>query len=321
MFRKVFGLVFLYFMAFTFNVNAQQPINLNRADTSVTFTATLDSTQVLSIGIDSITPPLLRIPDSLTRAKIADSLSKGTGYPIFNLTELINGYRPKDLGPSSYQPGALLPKGDIWVLAIVAFLIVLFAVLKNSFSKQLTAIVQSFFSNRALVNLNKEDNLFTSWPFLLLFVQFGFTIGMFFYLVAQYQQLEEVTKGFQFYLTISVLIIALYTLKIILLRLMGYIFNVQKPVNEYISILYLSYFNASLLFMPLVIAFALSPLKYGTFYIAIAAILLAIIFVFQFIRAGINILSHYRFSKVYLFLYFCTLEICPILILIKAIGF
>ena len=144
MFRKVFGLVFLCFIALTFNVDAQQPINLNRADTSVTFTATLDSTQVLSIGIDSITPPLLRIPDSLTRAKIADSLSKGTGYPIFNLTELINGYRPKDLGPSSYQPGALLPKGDIWVLAIVAFLIVLFAVLKNSFSKQLTAIVQSF---------------------------------------------------------------------------------------------------------------------------------------------------------------------------------
>lgn len=321
MFRKVFGLVFLYFIAFTFNVNAQQPVNLNSVDTSATFTATVDSAQMLSIYIDSITPPLLRIPDSLTSAKIADSLGKGIGYPIFNLTELINDYRPKDLGPSSYQQGNLLPKGDIWVLAIVAFLIVLFSVLKNSFSKQLTAIVQSFFSNRALVNLNKEDNLFTSWPFLLLFVQFGFTIGMFFYLVAQYQQLQDVTKGFQFYLTISVLIIALYTLKIILLRLLGYIFNVQKPVNEYISILYLSYFNASLLFIPLVIAFALSPLKYGTFYIAIATILLAIIFVFQFIRAGINILSHYRFSKVYLFLYFCTLEICPILILIKAIGF
>ena len=321
MFRKVFGLVFLCFIALTFNVDAQQPINLNTVDTSATFTANLDSAQVLSIGIDSITPPLLRIPDSLTRAKIADSLSKGIGYPIFNLAELINGYRPKDLGPSSYQLGSLLPKGDVWVLAMVAFLIVSFAVLKNSFSKQLTAIVQSFFSNRALVNLNKEDNLFTSWPFLLLFVQFGFTIGMFFYLVAQYQQLEEVTKGFQFYLTISVLIIILYTLKIILLRLLGYTFNVQKPVNEYISILYLSYFNASLLFIPLVIAFALSPLKYGTFYIAIATILLAIIFVFQFIRAGINILSHYRFSKVYLFLYFCTLEICPILILIKAIGF
>ena len=74
------------------------------------------------------------------------------------------------------------------------------------------------------------------------------------------------------------------------------------------------------MFIPLVIAFALSPLKYGPYYIAISFVLLAIIFAFQFIRAGVNILSHYRFSKVYLFLYFCALEICPILILIKAIG-
>ncbi|RYD70373.1 MAG: DUF4271 domain-containing protein, partial [Sphingobacteriales bacterium] len=115
--------------------------------------------------------------------------------------------------------------------------------------------------------------------------------------------------------------IVLYVLKIVVLRLLGFFFDIQKPVNEYISILYLTYFNASLLFMPLVIAFALSPPQYGKFYMATAVVLLVIIFALQLIRAGINILSQNRFSKVYLLLYFCTLEICPILILIKAIGF
>jgi len=91
-------------------------------------------------------------------------------------------------------------------------------------------------------------------------------------------------------------------------------------VGEYISILYLSYFNASLLFIPLVVAFALSPLKYGGVYIVLAFLLLGIIFAFQLLRAGITILSNNKFSRMHLFLYFCALEICPILILIKTIG-
>src|SRR5690606_30846642 len=87
-----------------------------------------------------------------------------------------------------FVSGTPVPKGELWVLAFVGLLLFVFALLKNSFSKQLHSIVQSFFSNRVLNNLNKEDNLFTSWPFLLLFIQFGFTIGLFFYLVTQYYQ-------------------------------------------------------------------------------------------------------------------------------------
>jgi hypothetical protein len=269
---------------------------------------------------DSILSHTWLIPDSLIdRNMIIDSILKAHVYGRSGLFTRYKDFKTSEK-VSRYQTGRPVPKGNLWVLGIIALLLVLFASLKISFSKQLQTIVQSFFSNRILNNLNKEDNLFTSWPFLLLFVQFGFTIGMFFYLVTQYYHMSFADSGFQFYVSISILIVVLYVLKIVLLRLLGHLFNIQKAVNEYVSILYLSYFNIALMFIPLVIAFALSPLKYGPYYIAISFILLAIVFVFQFIRAGVNILSHYRFSKVYLFLYFCALEICPILILIKAIG-
>ncbi|WP_316746377.1 DUF4271 domain-containing protein [Pedobacter gandavensis] len=270
---------------------------------------------------DSIITHTWILPDSLIDKNIIiDSIIKANST---GRTDLLHRYR--EIGDlkkiSSIRTGKPLPKGERWVLAVLVVLLAIFAALKISFSKQLQSIVQSFFSNRVLNNLNREDNLFTSWPFLLLFVQFGFTLGMFFYLVSQYYHLSFVSSGFQFYLSISILIVVLYVVKILILRLLGYLFEVQKAVNEYVSILYLSYFNLSLVFIPLVIAFALSPLRYGSYYVVASFVLLAIIFIFQFIRAGINILSHYRFSKVYLFLYFCALEICPILILIKAIGF
>jgi hypothetical protein len=270
--------------------------------------------------IDTITPKFLKPLDSAMVAQITDSLNTGFGgYEKFNLQKLIAQNRSIQ-AIVKYFSGNELHKGQVWILGIIAFLLVLFAILKNTFAKQLSVVIQSFYSNRALTNLNKEENLLTSWSFLLLFIQFGFTIGMFFYLVAQYKGIPDVKDGFKFFFVISVATIVLYLLKILILRLIGTIFNIQKPLNEYVSILYLSYFNASLLFIPLVISFALSPLKYGSVYIALGITLLVLIFAFQFVRAGINILSQYRFPKVYLILYFCTLEICPILILIKAIG-
>ncbi|WP_276089567.1 DUF4271 domain-containing protein [Pedobacter sp. JY14-1] len=268
---------------------------------------------------DSIIRNTWLFPDSLlNRHMIIDSIIRANTIGVSDLLNRYKDYTSRKA--SKYRLGDLVPKGQSWVPAVVLTLLLLFATLRVSFAKQLHSIVQSFFSNRVLNNLNKEDNLFTSWPFLLLFIQFGFTVGMFFYLVSQFYHISFPGTGFQFYVSISVMIILLYILKIVVLRLLGHLFNVQKPVNEYVTILYLSYFNLSLVFIPLVLAFALSPLKYGSFYVAASFVLLCIIFAFQFIRAGVNILSHYRFSKVYLFLYFCALEICPILILVKGIG-
>ena len=269
---------------------------------------------------DSIMTHTWILPDSLiSRTILIDSIMKANVFAKLDLDAWFKKYG-KFKKQNKFRTGNPMPKGKTWVLGFIVLLLVVFAVLRMSFARQMMGIIQSFYSNRGLNNLNKEDNIFSSWPFLFLFIQFGFTIGMFFYLVAQYYQLAYVHQGFSFFVSVSVLIVVLYALKIVLLRMLGHLFNIQKAVNEYVSILYLSYFNISLIFIPLVVAFALSPLKYGIYYIVISFILLAVIFTFQFIRAGVNILSHYRFSKFYLIMYFCALEICPILILIKAIG-
>lgn len=317
--KKTFLFFFLIAVASVFS-RAQVPVQTDtiRNVQSLPDSLMVDTAQVKTI--DTLTPNILKIRDSLTNAIWLDSLNRGYGFEVFSLQKVVaQANNPHE--KVSYQHGQLLPKGDIWVLGIIGFLLVLFAILKNAFGKQLSSVVQSFYSNRALTNLNKEDNLVTSWSFLLLFIQFGFTIGMFFYLAAQYQNLPAANQGgFSFFVTVSVGVIFLYLLKIIFLRFIGFVFDVQRPLHQYISILYLSYFNTSLLFIPIIIAFALSAKKYGSSYIVLGISALLLIFVFQFIRAAINILSQHRFPKLYLFLYFCTLEICPILILIKAVG-
>jgi hypothetical protein len=269
---------------------------------------------------DSIMRHTWMLPDSLLdRYMIIDSILKAN-VRVLKKGEAWYNLPGKGKAESFYKIGRPVPKGEPWVLGFILFLLLLFGILRISFHKQLGDIIQAFYSNRVLNNLYKEDNLFTSWPFLFLFIQFGFTLGMFLYLISQYYQVSYGAGGLQFFVTISVMIVILYALKIFVLRGLGHLFNIQKLVHEYITVLYLSYFNISLIFIPLVVAFALAPLRYGMYFISAAAMLLGVIFLFQFIRAGYNILSNNRFSKVYLFLYFCALEICPILIVIKAIG-
>ncbi len=270
-----------------------------------------------------------RIQDSILKSMLVLNRMQSNSSPI--LDSIIEANRRVGLNVHNFnqyfnynkdtlakKQGSYLPKGELWGLAFIGGLLVLFSLLRLSVSRQLLTIVQASFSNRILANLNKEENLFTSWPFIMLFTVFGFIIGMFYYLVSQYYQLSG---GFTYFITISLGIIFLYFGKIVLLKVLGFLLDINKVIHEYITILFLSYFNAGLMFLPLVVAFVLSPLNYGVYYIIASYIILVLIVGTQLIRAGINILSTNRFPKVYLILYFCALEICPILILIKAIGF
>ncbi|RZK43523.1 MAG: DUF4271 domain-containing protein [Pedobacter sp.] len=312
--------LFLFLVCCGFCVYAQQVKVDSVINPSVMMVDSTDTVAVYGFRRDTVAPVLFRALDSLQKVEYADSVKKTFGYPFFDLSDVVKHYRRSDQMPE-FQQGKPIYREEIWIIACIAFLLILFAILKNAFDKQLAVIVQSFFSNRILGNINKEDNLFSSWPFILLFLHFGFTIGLFLYLVVSRQGIEFSENGFNLFVTISVGFIILYLLKIFVLRLLGFFFDIEKPVNEYVSILVLTYFNVALLFIPFLIAVALSPPQYGEFYMVVGILLFAIVFAFQLIRAGVTVLSQNRFSKVYLFLYFCTLEICPILILIKAIGF
>lgn len=265
---------------------------------------------------DSLTFVWIKAPDPNRPNKFVDSLIKLYKIEKLDFAGWVKKFAKKK---GRYDEGKIKSKGEKWVIVVLLLLIVFFGILKKAFSKELMIIMESFYSNRILGQINKEDNLFSSWPFISLYLLFGLTIGMFLYLASNYLHLNGSYSGIQWYLILSCSIIILFTCKIVALRILGFFFGIQKLVKTYISILYLSYFNLAIIFLPLVIVFSLTPYKYSELLSYIAFFIILLTFVFQFIRAGINILSTYQFPKVYLIIYLCALEICPLLILIKAL--
>src|SRR5690606_39519093 len=75
---------------------------------------------------------------------------------------------------------------------------------------------------------------------VFLYLLFGFTIGLFLYLVSTFTQLGGIAEGFNLYLIFSISIMVLFSLKIITLRFIGFLFDVPRLVREYVSILYRS---------------------------------------------------------------------------------
>lgn len=267
---------------------------------------------------DSLSMVWIKAPDPRRPNLFLDSLIKVYTIKDFDFATWANKFKKKE---NRYSEGKLIPKRESWVLIIIVLLMLGFGMLKKAFPKHIDSIVESFYSNRMLNQISKEGNLFSSWPFLFFFILFGFTIAMFLYLVGKSALLHFDLDGFDWFLVLTAIVIGLFSLKILILRILAFLFDLRKMVQEYTSILYLSYFNTALIFLPLVVVFSLTPFRFAGIITYLALILVAFIFIFQFIRAGALILSNYQFPKVYLFIYLCALEICPLLILLKALRF
>ncbi|GAA4797535.1 hypothetical protein GCM10023231_27630 [Olivibacter ginsenosidimutans] len=265
---------------------------------------------------DSLRFQYLKAPNPNRQNQFLDSLKKV--YIITDGNTLLWG---KDIPyGGSKQLGLRKVYRTQWVLWTVFALILFLALIRLFFMKDLEAIATSFYSNRVLLQISKEDNLITSWPFVFLYVLFGFTIGLFLFLYVAYNRIQVNSIESGLFFTISAIVLLLFILKIIITRSIGLIFGIQKLVRDYISILYLSYFNAAIIFLPLLLVLVLIPGKYVNTWFAVSCLFVLLVFVMQFLRASNTVLKSYQFSKFYLFIYLCTLEVGPILILIKLLG-
>jgi hypothetical protein len=264
--------------------------------------------------LDSVAFQFVKYPDSTTNRQYAstyvrDSLYHGNGFldiPFKSKSSLRNGHTRQTR--------------DQWIITIIIGLLLYTALLKIIMNKDMENVLLSFYSKRALTLAGKEEGQINFWAFVGLYLLFGLTFGLFLYQLASYKGIYYSVSGFRLFTSLSFIVIILFALKFLVLKLMGFIFDIQKLVSEYISILYLTYFNITFVFLPVAVCFSLMAAQFIPYLLAVAVILIVVIFTWLYLRSSVNIISNFRFHKFYLFIYLCALEICPVLILIKALS-
>lgn len=263
---------------------------------------------------DSIASVYIRPADPLRHNKLIDSLFKKYLYQGNNFLDIPASSK------SLLREGHSRQTRDQWVIAVIIGLLLYTAILNRIMSKDFESVWQSFYSKRMLSQVSKEDSIINSWTFICLFLLFGLTFGLFLYLLAQYYHVYYSISGVRLFTSLSLIILILFAIKFLVVKFLGFVFNINKLASEYLSVLYLTYFNIAFVFLPVALCFSLLTNQLIPYILAIALILIIVIFVWQYIRSSVNIISNILFHKFYLFVYLCALEICPILILIKALN-
>lgn len=266
---------------------------------------------------DSLTMLYIGSPDPERRNLLMDSLRKQVIVENGDFMSWLAFARSLE---ERFPPETVKASREPWVIAAIGILLLLLGVVRVAFPNEVAAIVVAFYNDRTLHQINKEDTLYSSWPFVFLYILFGFSLGLFIYLTNVYYIGGQQNQGVDAFLGISLFVMLLFVLKIVTTRLLGVVFEVQRMVREYVSILYLSYFNAALVFLPIIVVLSLVPAGQMAWIVPATLVTVLCLFVFRFVKTAGNLLNNYRFSKFYLFMYLCCLEIAPVLILIKVLG-
>lgn len=263
---------------------------------------------------DSLATIYIRPADPLRHNQLVDSLVKKYLYTGHNFLDIPRASK------SSLKEGHSRQTRDQWVIATIIGLLLYTALLNRIMSKDFESVWQSFYSKRMLSQVSKEDSIINTWTFIGLFLLFGLTFGLFLYQLAQYYQVYYSINGVRLFVSLSLIILILFAIKFLVVKFLGFVFNINKLVSEYLSVLYLTYFNIAFVFLPVTVCFCLLTRQLIPYILGIALVLIVIIFIWQYLRSSVNIISNILFHKFYLFVYLCALEICPILILIKALN-
>ena len=285
--------------------------NLNVIDSMV-----LADAQRQKRAADSDAMQYVRMPDENT------SNTYVTGYlqeKLYHGRTLLDiPYKSK----SMYGNGHIRYARDKWIIIVLLALLLYAALLNLIWNAEIKQVFRSFYSKRSLSQLSgKEESTISAGAFIGLFALFGLTFGLFLYQLASYKNVYYSISGLGLFLWLATVIVILFAGKFLVLKMLGFIFDAKNVVKEYIALLYLTYFNAAFVFLPVTLCFSLLSAVFIPTLLAVVFVLLVVVFAWLYLRSSVNIISNIRFHKFYLFLYLCALEICPILILIKALKY
>jgi len=322
---RSFAACFLLMLFLAVNAGAQQASDTaKREDTSVSAATQsqhlpfLDSVALAmqqhdQLMQDSLATRYIRPADPARHDMLMDTLLQKYLYTGTNYLDIHTKSK------SLLKEGSTRSSRDRWVIGIILALLIYAAILNRVMSKDVESVWQSFYSKRMLNQVSKEDGVINSWTFLALFLLFALTFGLFLYQFSAYRHVYYTIGGIQLFFSLTFIILVLFAMKFLVVKFLGFVFGTGKLVSEYLSVSYLTYFNIGFVFLPVSLCFSLLPDPLIKYVLFAAFVLMAAIFIWQYLRGSVGIISNILFHKFYLIVYLCALEICPILILIKAL--
>jgi hypothetical protein len=204
---------------------------------------------------------------------------------------------------------------------VLILVFIVFTWLKVFYSKYFSQMFQAFTNNNLTNQIVRDENMLVQRASGYLSLVFNLIAALLLYLISNYfgWSLGGIGFGFSRFIFFAILVSAAYTIKFLLLKFSGWLFDQDREMATYIFNIFLINNVLGILLLPFILLLAYNQQIHASYLITMSVILAGMAFLYRIYRGilvGFNAMS---FSPLYLFLYLCTLEIAPLLILIRIV--
>ena len=229
----------------------------------------------------------------------------------------ISGNALLELKPLAYKLG-----DEYWFMSLIIIIIASIAYLKTFQPKSVKFLFKSLADNRHIVKIVKDEININSASFFIFSINAILIFGLFvLFLISHFSKnlFSNSSNHLTLYLQICGFILVFFGLKYLLTLFIEFITHEKSgsTANRYNMLV--SSQVLGFILLPIIILLAyFGNESFQLFTLKIGSTIIIIAFTYRLLIGIINSIKQ-KISKFYIFLYLCTLEILPLIVLIKAL--
>lgn len=213
----------------------------------------------------------------------------------------------------------LEPRNADWFSISLFLLLAWFTWTRVVYHKIVGQLIGAVFNINATNQIVRDENILVQRASIMLSLMYYFAFAMFAYQGIELLDFKSnwLGTGFLSFLFILLAVALAYSLKTVLLKVLGNVFDIERPATSYIFNLTLINNATGVALIPIVFLMTYMDgwWTYPLFYLGLGALIIS--FIYRQIRAFRIWAAMQGVPFFYFILYICTLEISPLLILFK----
>jgi hypothetical protein len=194
-----------------------------------------------------------------------------------------------------------------------------FGFIRIAFMKYLDNLNTLFFRVTMRQQQIRDQVLQSPLPSLLLNILFIISTGLFLSFVADYYNIVPGMNRWLLLFYCCLLLTAIYLGKFIMLKTIGWMFNIRMATDTYIFIVFLVNKMMGIYLLPALLFMAFAKGAFLTVLITLTYFFIVVLFIYRFIIAYRPVRNEIKLSRFHFFIYLCAFEIAPLLLIYKVL--
>ena len=194
-----------------------------------------------------------------------------------------------------------------------------FAVVKLFFGKYLANLLTLFFRASMRQQQLREQVLQSPFPSLLLNNLFVISGGLYGAFLLRFYRFGSPDDFWIYFLYCTGLLAVLYLFKYLLIRTVGWIFNISRTAETYLFVVFMTNKIIGIFLLPFLVLISFSGHVISEIAVTLSIIMTGVFYIYRFLGAYSILHKEIKISGLHFILYLCAFEIAPLLLIYKVL--